>query len=135
MNSKERNNSYFDTTLFNEMMKRIKKVDWRGVSGVDDMINYYGWEYEYREGMIDKTEFYTRCEEDCIRFKKDGRASIQINLTTGTLVIQDLHDESCYGAPTVFLSAGELVALWDINELILELKRDARFCIDNKDVL
>lgn len=123
MTETERQNSKFDTNLFALMMDKIKTVDWTCTHGVEAMITA-GWEYEYRKGLVDETPHYTRYEEDCIRFKK-GDYSVQINMTNGTIVIQDLHSEYNYGPPTVFLTAMEMNAICHTVNIIDNLKLEA----------
>lgn len=125
MTETERQNSRFDANLFSVMMDKIKEVDWRYTHGVEDMITA-GWEYEYNNGLVDATEHYTRYEEDTIRFKK-GDYSVQINMTSGTVVIQDLHSEYNYGPPTVFLTYIEMNAICHTINIIDNLKHDAMF--------
>ena len=114
MTESEREAARFDTNMFQKMMKVVKLVGWENLACVQDMINL-GWEYQYYNGMVDKTPHYTRYEEDTIRFKKNN-ASVQINMTTGTVVIQDLHscEEHYYGHPTVFLTKEELFAIYGV---------------------
>ena len=118
MSNEERDAAKFDTNMFQKMMELVKTVNWESIDGVREMIKL-GWEYEYHRGLVDKTPHYTRYEEDTIRFKKN-KATLQINMTTGTLVIQDLHsyDEFYYGNPTVFLTADELFAIYEITDTI-----------------
>ena len=112
MTESERAAARFDTNVFQKMMEVVKLVDWENLACVQDMITF-GWEYVYHNGLVDKTPHYTRYEEDAIRFKK-GDYSVQINTTTGTVVIQDLHSEYNYGPPTVFLTKEELSAIYGI---------------------
>lgn len=123
MTEEERKNARFDVDLFHIMMEKIKDVDWRYTHGVDDMITA-GWEYEYKNGLVDATEHYTRYEEDSMRFKK-GDYAVQINLTSATVVIQDLHSEYNYGPPTVFLMPIEINAICHIVNIIDNLKHEA----------
>lgn len=123
MTESERQNSGFDANLFAIMMDKIKTVDWEYTHGVEDMITF-GWEYIYHNGLVDKTPHYTRYEEDAIRFKK-GDYSVQINMATGTVVIQDLHSEYYYGPPTVFLTAMEMNAICHTVNIIDNLKHEA----------
>lgn len=135
MTESERNAANFDPKVFNIMMEKVKQIDWSLVSGVDDMV-CAGWEYEYHEGFVDKTPHYTRYEEDTLRFKKDDYA-VQVNLTSATVVIQDLHSEYNYGPPTVFLTNIEMTALANIVLIINDIKRDAiyKLCTDGETVL
>ena len=114
MTESEREAAVFDVTMFHKMMEVVKLVDWENLACVQDMINL-GWEYNYHNGMVDKTIHYVRYEEDTICFKKNN-ASVQINMTTGTVVIQDLHscEEHYYGHPTVFLTKEELLAIYGV---------------------
>lgn len=116
MTETERENSRFNVNLFAIMMDKIKGVDWVCTQGVVDMISA-GWEYEYKKGLVDNTPHYTRYEEDTIRFKK-GDYAVQINMTTGTVVIQDLHSEYNYGPPTVFLTMLEINAIGSTLDII-----------------
>ena len=135
MTEAERRNSNYDTKLFHEMMDTIKRLDWSSTCGVKDMIAY-GWEYEYNEGLVDETPHYTRYEEDVIRFKK-GDDVIQINLSTGTVVIQDLSDTFCYGAPTIFILPKEMMAIAKILSTIDTIKNcaESRLCQDTEIML
>lgn len=123
MTEEERKNSHFDTNLFAIMQDKIKTVDWLCTLGVQNMISA-GWEYEYKNGLVDATEHYTRYEEDSIRFKK-GDYAVQINMASGTVVIQDLHSEYNYGPPTVFLTHGEINAICHTVNIIENLKDEA----------
>lgn len=114
MTESERAAATFNVDIFQKMMDVVKLVDWENLVCVQDMINL-GWEYIYHNGMVDKTPHYTRYEEDTIRFKKDDY-SVQINMTSGTVVIQDLHSEYNYGPPTVFLTKEELSAICGVVE-------------------
>lgn len=125
MSETERQSSKFDTNLFALMMDKIKTVDWICTHGVEDMIAA-GWEYEYNNGLVDATAHYTRYEEDSMRFKK-GDYAVQINMTSGTVVIQDLHSEYNYGPPTVFLTAMEMNAICHTVNIIDNLKREAMY--------
>lgn len=131
MTEVERQNSRFDANLFAIMQDKIKTVDWEYTNGVEDM-KTFGWEYVYKNGLVDATEHYTRYEEDSIRFKK-GDYSVQINMTTGTVVIQDLHSEYNYGSPVVFLTSGEINAICHTVNIIKNLKDDAmrELCVNN----
>lgn len=114
----------FDARMFVIMKKKAKTVDWTATHGVEDM-TVFGWQYEYKEGLIDATEHYTRYEEDSICFTK-GDSLVQINMSTGTVVIQDLHDEYHYGNPTVFLVNEEINAICNIVNIIKNLRDEAK---------
>jgi hypothetical protein len=131
MTEAERQESRFDVDLFAIMQDKIKTVDWEYTHGVEDM-KTFGWEYLYKKGLVDKTPHYTRYEEDTIRFKK-GDYLAQINMTSGTVVIQDLHSEYNYGPPTVFLTNGEINAICHTVNIIENLKDEAvhELCVNN----
>ena len=114
MTESERAAARFDTNVFQKMMEAVKLVDWENLACVQDMITF-GWGYIYRNGLVDETPHYTRYEEDSIRFRK-GDYSVQINMTSGTVVIQDLNSEYNYGPPTVFLRKEELFAICGVVE-------------------
>ena len=127
MTETERQNSRFDVNLFALMMDKIKTVDWTCTHGVEAMITA-GWEYSYKNGLVDATQWYTRYEEDAMCFKKEDYA-IQINMASGTVVIQDLHSEYNYGPPTVFLTYVEMNAICDIVNVINNIKDEAMYTL------
>lgn len=131
MTEAERRNSGFDVNMFAIMREKIKTVDWEYTHGVEDM-KTFGWEYVYKKGLVDATPHYTRYEEDSICFKK-GDYSVQINMTSGTVVIQDLHSEYNYGPPAVFLTNGEINAICHTVNIIENLKEEAKagLCMNN----
>lgn len=124
MTDEERKNNSFDTNLFSIMMDKIKSVNWEHTPGVEDM-KLFGWTYECMKGLIDKTKYYTRYEEDVICFKK-GDYLVRINMSSGTVVIQDLHVEYNYGSPTVFLTNGEINAICHTVNIIKNLIDEAK---------
>lgn len=100
-----------------KMIKRnelARKVQWETFDDVQWFIRE-GWEFEYHEGLIDKTSSYTRYEEDSMTLKND-RYIIQINVSSCDVVLQLIHDnESFYGGtPTIFLSKDEVLHLYKI---------------------
>lgn len=111
----QRKNSHIDSYVFSEMQKLVKNIDWDTHDGVT-LMQAKGWEYSYQKGLIDKTPHYTRYEEDSIHFKND-KYRIQINMTSGSVVLQDIHNsESCYTYPTIFLGLVEFYAIRLIQE-------------------
>lgn len=131
MTEAERRNSSFDVNLFAIMQEKVKRIDWTGICGVENMMTA-GWEYSYKNGLVDATQWYTRYEEDAICFKKEDYA-IQINMASGTVVIQDLHSEYNYGPPTVFLTYIEMNAICNIVNVINNIKDEAMhtLCTNN----
>lgn len=124
MTETERQNSRFDVNMFAIMMDKIKGIDWENTHGVESM-KTFGWEYIYKKGLVDKTEHYTRYEEDAICFKK-GDYLVQINMSNGTVVVRDIHTSYDYGQPTVFLTSGEINAICHIVNVIENLKDEAK---------
>ena len=64
-----------------------------------------GYTYEYRKGLIDKTPYYTRVEEDCIIYTGD-KYILRFNLASRALVISMRDDNALYygGEPTFFIN-------------------------------
>lgn len=115
MTEEQRLNSHIDTNTFGAMLKLVKLVDWDNHEGVKIMMSK-GWSYYYDKGLVDKTPHYTRYEEDKIRFMND-KYIIQINLSSGGVVLQDIHNsQSCYTYPTIFLGLAEFYAIRLIQE-------------------
>ena len=125
MTEAERRNSCINANLFGEMVKLVKLVDWDNHEGVKIMMNL-GWSYYYDTGIVDRTPYYTRREEDRIRFT-NNKYIIQINLSSGGVVFQDIHNSvQFYSNPTLFISIEEIRAisliLQDISVLIKSAK-------------
>ena len=133
LSKRERDNAKISTNLFMEMMKRIETVDWTYINGVEELIKE-GWSYKFNNGLVDTTRFYTRYEEHSLRFNKEG-VFIQINLTTGTVVIKDGRVFSVYEEPTVFLSMKEINAINKIVKIVEDLRKDASICLGLKSVI
>lgn len=120
----QRLNSHIDSHVFSEMRKLVKNIEWDTHDGVT-LMQAKGWEYSYQKGLIDKTPYYTRYEEDSIHFKND-KYRIQINMTSGSVVLQDIHNsESCYAYPTIFLGLAEFYAIRLIQEDLEKLIENA----------
>lgn len=101
-----------------EQLELIRKFDWSKHKSVQWFMEN-NWEYEYKSGLVDKTEHYTRVEEDTIVFKND-RYIIQINTCSLCVVLMYRKDyDGCYDVPTIFLPIKELKML---NNLLLVLQ-------------
>lgn len=63
-----------------------------------------GYRYEYRKGLIDKTPYYTRVEEDSIVYI-GKKYIIKFNLASESVVISMIENNAEYygGHPTMFL--------------------------------
>lgn len=123
-NKEERNAARISGDIFKKMQSLIKTVDWDNHIGVKEM-KENGWEYLYHHGLVDKTEYYTRVEEDSIMFKND-KYIVQINMSSGSVVIQDKHNSGdFYAYPTIFLSMREIHAIYTIQEDIEVLIQSA----------
>lgn len=127
----QRLNSHIDTKLFGAMLKLVKLVDWDNHEGVKIMMSK-GWSYYYDDGIVDKTPYYTRYEEDRIRFTND-KYIIQINLSSGGVVLQDKsHSEQYYMYPTMFIGLAEIRAISLIQEDINALRESASVTLEKK---
>lgn len=106
-----------DVKYMDKQLELIRKFDWKKHKSVQWFIDN-DWEYEYHTGLVDKTEHYTRIEEDTIIFK-NYRYIIQVNTCSLCVVLMYNKDyDSAYGVPTVFLPIDELKML---NNLLLVL--------------
>lgn len=115
MTKEQRENSRIDSYVFSEMLKLVKSIDWDNHEGVT-LMQAKGWKYSYQKGLVDKTPHYTRYEEDSIHFKND-KYSIQINMSSGSVVLQDIHNsQEYYTYPTIFLGLVEFYAIRLIQE-------------------
>ena len=61
--------------------------------------------------------------------------AIQINLTTGTVVIKDTTVFSVYEEPTIFLTPAEINAINKIVKIVEQLRDDALICLGLKSVI
>ena len=131
MTEEQRRNSHIDTDMFGAMLKLVKLVDWDNHEGVKIMVSK-GWSYYYDDGVVDKTPYYTRYEEDRIKFTND-KYIIQINLSSGGVVLQDKsHSEQYYMYPTLFIGLAEIRAISLIQEDINTLRMSARETLAKK---
>ena len=131
MTETERRNSHIDTSMFGAMLKLVKLVDWDNHEGVKLMISK-GWSYYYDDGLVDKTPYYTRYEEDRIRFTND-KYIIQINLSSGGVVLQDKsHSDQYYMYPTLFIGLAEISAISLIQQDISALRESVSQTLEKK---
>ena len=131
MTEEQRRNSHIDTDMFGAMLKLVKLVDWDSHEGVKIMVSK-GWSYYYDDGVVDKTPYYTRYEEDRLKFTND-KYIIQINLSSGGVVLQDKsHSEQYYMYPTLFIGLAEIRAISLIQEDINTLRMSARETLAKK---
>lgn len=76
-----------------------------------------GYTYEYHKGMVDKTPYYERVEEDSIRYHHPKR-DIIFNLGSKEVVIQEVEDNATYygGKPTLFFHPNLIRCMNEIME-------------------
>lgn len=103
----------------NDIIKRIDEMRYgEPIENPCVAMDSLGFKYEYHKGIVDKTENYTRVEEDRISYKND-KIKIIFNLASRRVVFVDLANTSeFYGAPVMFLSPE---VLWCITSIMDKL--------------
>jgi len=86
------------------------------------MMESFGYKYEYRKGLIDKTPYYTRVEEDSLVYTSN-KYILRFNLASRVLVISMVDDNAIYygGKPTLFFDTSFIHC---INEIMKALGWD-----------
>ena len=73
-----------------------------------------GYDYKYVKGLVDKTDYYTRVEEDKITYQ-NGKYKIAFNLASKGMVVTDLSGSfKHYGKPTIFLNKNVIECIHEI---------------------
>lgn len=79
-----------------------------------------GYNYMYHKGLVDKTSYYTRVEEDSIIYTGE-RYNIMFNLASRGMVLT-MHDDNadCYGNKPTFFISKDLIEC--IDEIVTKLE-------------
>ena len=91
--------------ISSETKNRIQElVDVKPIPNPCPEFEEIGYKYIYQKGMIDKTKFYTRVEEDSMLYVNPRRI-IRFNLASRQIVIQETEDNANFygGKPTLFI--------------------------------
>lgn len=91
--------------ISDEEIKRINEgINSEPIENPCPAMDGLGYTYNYHKGLVDKTPYYTRVEEDSIIYTGE-RYNIMFNLASrGVVLIQKEDNADCYGGkPTLFL--------------------------------
>ena len=89
-----------------ETKTRLKEmVDANPIPNPCPEMEQLGYMYEYRKGLVDKTPYYTRVEEDVIIYESE-KYVIQFNLASRDMVLIMKEDNAEYygDRPTFFIT-------------------------------